>query len=151
MNVKWVVYVALAFISTSGIGIVQKVFAKSSHSGNVSQLVFMGYLVAFIVTFVMTLFTRGGKSRNFKLTKKNILLIIVIAASLGLYQNVKTYGDSFIDAIVLNPCASGLATTLQMLSGKVIFKENFSQFTILLPHITDKKFNLVSFFSAVLF
>lgn len=128
INLKWITYVIIAFVSTGGIGITQKTFAKSKFSGDAEQLVFLGYLIAFIVTLILVLIQRLTKQeRNFKMTGKNFILLIVVASTLGIYQNLKTYGDSFIDAIVLNPCISGLATTMQMISGKVIFKEKFGR------------------------
>ena len=128
INIKWITYVILAFISTGGIGIIQKAFAKSDFASDVQQLVFLGYFVAFVVTLVLVLILRITKREcGFRLNKKNVLLLSVVALSLGLYQNVSTYANSFIDAIVLNPSVSGLATTLQMISGRVIFRERFSR------------------------
>jgi len=128
INLKWIIYVLLAFFSTgAGISITQKLFAKSEYAANVEQFVFLGYLTAFLITFVLVMFQKFSKAeRNFKLTGKNIFLVFVIAASLGAFQFFRTNADSFIDAIVLNPSISGLATTFQMLSGRIIFKEKFT-------------------------
>ena len=128
INVKWIIYVVLAFVSTGGLGIVQKIFAKSKLASGVEQLVFLGYLVAFAVTLAVVLLQTAAKQeRNFKMNRKNISLLAIVALTLGLYQNLNTYANSFIDAIVLNPSISGLATTFQMISGRIIFKERFSR------------------------
>ena len=128
VSAKWIVYVFLAFFSTgAGISITQKIFARSQYSSQVEQFVCLGYITAFLITFVLVMFQKfGGTKTNFKLTGKNILLVFMIAASLGAFQYFRTTADSFIDAIVLNPSISGLATTFQMLSGRVIFKEKFT-------------------------
>lgn len=125
---KWIVYVFLAFFSTgAGISITQKIFARSQYASQVEQFVFLGYLTAFLITLVLVMFQKCGRAEwNFKITRKNIFLVFVIAASLGAFQFFRTNADSFIDAIVLNPSISGLATTFQMLSGRIIFKEKFT-------------------------
>ncbi len=128
VSAKWIVYVLLAFFSTgAGISITQKIFARSPYSSQVEQFVFLGYLTAFLITFALTIFQKfSSAERNFKLTGKNVFLVFVIAACLGAFQYFRTNADSFIDAIVLNPSISGLATTFQMLSGRLIFKEKFT-------------------------
>lgn len=127
INLKWILYVILAFVSTGAISITQKLFAKSQYGGFVEQFVFIGYLTAFLLTFILVLIQKGaGIQRNFKPGKKNIMLIFIIAASLGAYQYFSTYANSFVDAVVLNPSISGMATTFQMLSGRIIFKEKFT-------------------------
>ena len=129
MNLKWIIYVFLAFFSTgAGISITQKLFAKSQYSANVSQYVFLGYLVSFLTTGAIVLFNRSrGNKGSFKVNRKNILFVVIIAVSLGLFQRFNTYANSFIDAIVLNPSVCGLTTMLQMLSGRIIFKEKFTK------------------------
>ena len=133
INGKWIIYVFLAFFSTGGgISTAQKVFAKSQYSSNVEQFVFFGYLIAFLITGCIVVFYKfNGTKFNFKASKKNIFLVFLIAASLGAYQYFKTTADSIIDAIVLVPSISGLSTTLQMLSGRMIFKEKFTPRQIL--------------------
>lgn len=58
VNIRWIFYVFLAFVSTGGIGIVQKVFAKSDYVSDLKQFIFFGYLTAFLITFVF------GTERN---------------------------------------------------------------------------------------
>ncbi|MBE7039739.1 MAG: hypothetical protein E7398_03305 [Ruminococcaceae bacterium] len=126
-NFKWLFYVLMAFSSTGGISVTQKIFAKSQFAGEVKQFVFLGYLIAFLVTFILVFVQKGMKlERNFKINKKNLLLVFSIAGSLGLFQYFNTYANSFIDAIVLNPSISGLATMFQMFSARIIFKEKFT-------------------------
>ncbi len=127
VNVKWFVYVVLAFFSNGGITIVQKIFAKSEYGGNLEQFIFFGYLIAFLLSFVI-FFTQQkiGPKSTFRLNKKNVLLAFLIAASLGAFQFFNTYANSFVDAIILVPSVSGLTTIFQMLSGRVIFKEKFT-------------------------
>lgn len=127
VNAKWFAYVALAFFSTGGISIVQKIFAKSEHGACLDQFIFFGYLSAFIFSLVVFLIQKKiGPQRTFKVSKKNLLLIILIAAMLGAFQFFNTYGNSFVDAIILVPSICGLATLFQMLSGRIIFREKFT-------------------------
>ena len=58
-NVKWIIYVFLAFFSTgAGISTAQKVFAKSQYSTNVEQFVFLGYFIALLITGGIVLFQK---------------------------------------------------------------------------------------------
>jgi len=126
VNIKWFVYVALAFLSTGGISIVQKIFAKSAYGGNLEQFIFFGYLTAFIFSFVIFCTQQKIKcNRTFKISRKNVFLVFLIAMALGAFQFFNTYANSFIDAIILIPSVSGLATVFQMLSGRIIFREKF--------------------------
>lgn len=128
VNIKWFAYVVLAFVSTGGISIVQKIFAKSEHADCLEQFIFFGYLIAFLLSAVI-FFTQQkfGSKTSFKLNRKNILLVFLIAAALGGFQFFNTYGNSFIDAIILVPSVSGMATVFQMLSGRIIFRERFTK------------------------
>ena len=125
INIKWFIYVALAFLSTGGIAIVQKIFSKSEYGDCLEQFIFLGYLIAFVISFVI-FFTQQkfGTKRTFNISKRNVLLTFLIAAALGAYQFFFTFANSFIDAIILVPSVSGLATVLQMLSGRVFLRKN---------------------------
>lgn len=127
VNFKWLVYVVLAFLSTGGIGIVQKIFAKSESAGYLEQFIFFGYLIASLLTSIIFFSQRRTNAkRELKLNRKNLVLIILIAATLGAYQFVNTFANSFIEAIILVPSVSGLSTVLQMLSGRILFRERFT-------------------------
>lgn len=127
VNIKWFVYVALAFLSTGGISIVQKIFAKSAHGECLEQFIFFGYLTAFVLSLIIFCTQQKIRhNRTFKLSKKNVFFTILIALALGAFQFFYTYANSFIDAIILVPSVSGLATLLQMLSGRIIFREKFT-------------------------
>lgn len=127
INIKWFMYVVFAFLSTGFLTISQKAFAKSQFADNVEQFVFLGYSISFLITAVTILVQNKAKQpRNLKLTKKNVLLIALVAASLGAYQYVFTYANSFVPAIVLTPSVAGLVTIFQMISGKIVFKDKFT-------------------------
>lgn len=127
INLKWILYILLAFVSTGSISIAQKLFARSEIGGNTEQFIFFGYLIAFVLSCII-FFAREKTTheRTFKLNKKTILLAFFVAAFLGVFQFCYTYGNSFIDAIILVPSVSGLATMFQTLAGRVIFKEKFT-------------------------
>lgn len=126
-NTKWLIYVALAFLSTGGISIVQKIFAKSAYGDYLEQFIFFGYLTAFIFSFVIFCTQQKIKqNRTFKVSRKNVFFAFLIALALGVFQFFYTYANSFIDAIILVPSVSGLATVLQMISGRIIFREKFT-------------------------
>ena len=127
VNIKWFVYVALAFLSTGGISIVQKIFAKSEYRGNLEQFIFLGYLIAFILSFVLfCIRQKNEQTRTFKVNRKNVFLTFLIATALGAFQFFNTYANSFIDAIILVPSVCGLSTVFQMLAGRIIFHEKFT-------------------------
>lgn len=127
VNAKWFIYVVLAFFSTGGIAIVQKIFSRSEYGEYLEQFIFFGYLIAFLLSFVIFCTQQKfGVKKTFKISIRNVLLTFLIAVALGAYQFFFTFANSFIDAIILVPTVSGLATVLQMLSGRVIFKEKFT-------------------------
>ena len=66
------------------------------------------------------------KNRTFKVSRKNVFVAFLIALALGAFQFFNTYANSFIDAIILVPSVNGLATVLQMISGRIIFREKFT-------------------------
>lgn len=126
-NIKWFTYVFFAFFSTAGISIVQKIFAKSQYGGELEQFIFLGYFIAFVLCFILFgVLQIIKKDRNFKMNRKNVFFAFLIAAALGAFQFFYTYANSFIDAIILVPSVSGLATILQMLSGIIIFREKIT-------------------------
>ena len=127
VNLKWFLYTIMAFFSASGIAVTQKIFAKSHFADNIEQFVFAGYLFSFLITLATVIFMKSTKTViTYKTNKRNIITVILIAVSLGAYQYLCTFANSFVDAIVLNPSVSGLATLFQMFAGKIIFKEKFT-------------------------
>ena len=131
-NFKWFLYVFLAFLSTGSISIVQKLYAKSPVAGELPQFLFLGYLVAFLITFIFVLAQKVNKNEGeFKITKSNLMFIFGIVICLGAFQYFCTMANSFIDAIVLNPSVSGLSTMFLSISGVIVFKEHLSKRQIL--------------------
>ena len=126
-NLKWLIYVTLTFFSTGFLTIVQRVFSRTPLGGNKEQFIFFGYLISFVLAYII-FFVREKTvhERTFKLNKKTVPLAFFIAVGLGVYHFFYTYANSFIDAIILAPSVSGLATMFQTVSGRVIFKEKFT-------------------------
>ena len=126
-NIKWFLYVILAFLSTGGISVVQKIYAKSVFAGDLTQFIALGNFVAFMITFIVSSIQRCRSAEiNFKINRSNVMLILVIVTSLGAFQYFNTLANSFIDALVLNPSVCGLSTIFSTLSGGIIFKEKFT-------------------------
>ena len=127
ISLKWLIYAVLAFLSTGTLSTVQKVYAKSTHAGDLMQFLFWGYLTAFVITFAVSSVQKARKQEiNFKPDRSNILAICVIVLCLGMFQLLNTYANSFVDAAVLNPSVSGLSTMFLTLSGRIVFKEKFT-------------------------
>lgn len=127
INLKWIFCVMLAFISTGSLSVVQKIYAKSVYAGDLSQFIFFGYFTAFLITFIVSFVQKKRQQEmNFKPTKNNIILILIIVICLGAFQYFNTLANSFIDAIVLNPSVCGLSTIFLTLSGRIIFREKFT-------------------------
>lgn len=127
VNLKWLIYVALAFFSTGFLTITQRVFSRTPVGGNKEQFIFFGYLTAFVLsTIIYFVREKTVHEKTFKFNKKTITLAFFIAAGLGVFHFFYTYANSFIDAIVLSPSVCGLATMFQTVSGRIIFKEKFT-------------------------
>ena len=76
VSAKWIVYVFLAFFSTgAGISITQKIFARSQYSSQVEQFVCLGYITAFLITFVLVMFQKFGGIKFQTYRKKYFLCI----------------------------------------------------------------------------
>lgn len=132
VNLKWFVYVFLAYFSTAGISITQKLFVRSSVGEHLEQFIFFGYVIAFVLSlFVFFAMRKTEKQRNFQVSKKNLVLVFLIAFFLGAFQFVYTYANAFVDAIVLVPSIGGLAMILQMIPSKFLFHDKFTKRQIL--------------------
>jgi len=127
VNLKWLIYVALAFCSTGFITIVQRIFSRTEFGDYKGQFISLGYLIAFILSYVI-FFAREKRvhERTFKFNKKTVMLAFFVAAFLGIFHFFYTYANSFIDAIILSPSVCGLATIFQTLAGRVVFKEKIT-------------------------
>ena len=70
VSTRWFFYVIAALLSTGSLSVVQKIFAKSAYSQQVPQFIFLGYLVAFLVTLIVILIQKSKKSEiNFKVNR----------------------------------------------------------------------------------
>ena len=127
VNLKWLIYVSLAFLSTGFVTITQRIFSRTPFGGNKEQFIFFGYLAAFVLSAIIYFVReKAVHERTFRFNKKTVPLAVFVAAFLGVFHFFYTYANSFVDAIVLSPSLCGLATMMQALAGKIIFKEKFT-------------------------
>lgn len=137
LSFKWLFYVSISFVCTGGIGVLQKVFASSSYSGELNAFLIIAFAFAFF--FAMSIYTfaviKDRKKENDKIEKletKSInkyysfLWIAIIAVSgifVAVNNKLNLYLSGVFDSAFFFPVLNGSNILLTTLFSVLVFKD----------------------------
>lgn len=120
----WLIYCILAFLSMGAIGLIQKLQRNSNYSSEANSFLFVAFITAFILCFVLTVILSKKENFSFKLPIKRDLVCTLSAGSLLCFSNiVNLYLAGVLQSVLLFPVQNGGSTVLSIVIAIVIFHE----------------------------
>ncbi len=137
LSLKWLFYVSIAFVCTGGIGVLQKVFASSSYSGELNAFLIIAFIFAFIFATVIFAFTavKDRKNENVKVEKEEtksinkyysflwIAIIGVCGIFVAINNKLNLYLSGVFESAFLFPVLNGTNILLTTLFSVLVFKD----------------------------
>ena len=127
VNLKWVVYISITAIA-SGILNCLLIYATKTgyNSSQTREMLIYGYLIAGIALFAIS--ALKGKKPVYKDEKygKFILIIIIVAVSLGLYNTFLATALQTINSSILYPVVNVLTIVFMVISDYILYKQKLS-------------------------
>lgn len=124
LTIKWFLYAFSFFIAGGFLGIVNKMFGKSTASSQVNAMMLTASLVTAILftvaSFIINFIT--GKPLP-KIHKGSWIYIILCAITSCLYQRLNVMLAKEILSVIFFPVSNGSMVILSTIMGKVVFKE----------------------------
>ena len=123
INKKWLLFVALAFVSQGSIGVLQKVHQASEHKAELSGFLF----VAFITSLI---YSRIRAKRSFKALgfgKRHVIFAVVCGVCTYAMNILNLKLSGILPSQLFFPLINGSAIVLSSLTSILIFKEKITR------------------------
>ena len=145
-TLKWLIYVGITFLTTGGIGVMQKVHQSSPYKGELNAFLVISFGVCMIVSAVMAFKNRNtrfeiadsacksAKSENSALTNTAIkkrgvwyyIIIVLSGLSVALNNFINLYLSGKVDSAIFFPLVNGGGLVLVTLCALIIYKEKLT-------------------------
>jgi drug/metabolite transporter (DMT)-like permease len=125
ISLKWIIYVALSFLTTGIFSSFLLVFSKSEFGAMQNEYVAITFSIATILSSLLTLFNVKVKKEpiTIKLDYKLPLVALVIGGALGIYNLINVIAFKHFESYILSPIVSGSIMVLTMVVNAIINKE----------------------------
>ena len=128
LNVKWIVFTALAFLANCGSNIGIKVYLKSFAVGDSSSFVAVHFTASALFSLlVFALLTAKGNRCTYPINKTVFFTAGIIGIVLGVFNLIYAHAMSVLDATLLLPLYNGGTTLLVTLGTALLFKERLTK------------------------
>ena len=121
---KWIIFSVLLFLSGGSVGVIYKIFGKSSVSQNATSMVFFAALIS-AVTFLALAFTTNKKRQlpTPKLSKTAVKFAVICGITGCTYIRLNLSLSALIPSVIFFPLCNGLTVILSAIVGWQYFKE----------------------------
>ena len=133
---RWLVLCIIAFISTGGIGIMQKLHQSSAYKAELDALLVIAFASSAVYSFAMAVIFDHVNKNNDKLckstvkvkgcTSKLILLILLHGIGIALNNRINLYLSGVMSSSVFFPIVNVGTLTITTLYAVFVFKERLS-------------------------
>lgn len=123
---RWAGFVALAFICSGSLNVIQKLHQFTSASSQRSWFVMTAYLVSTVIAVLSALaFSRDRSILRQLLEKKTLGLTVIVGIILCAYQQLCLFMAHRMPGSVMYPMLSGMTLVACTLVGVICFKDPF--------------------------
>jgi drug/metabolite transporter (DMT)-like permease len=125
-GIKWLIYVAVAFVCSGAVGVVQKIHQNSDmHKGEMPALLICGFMVATFISLIF--FIKNFRTSDMIAVKTKTVLFPIIAGVAFAFPNaINLFLAGALPAAVMFPTVNLSPMLLSMITGIIIFKEKLS-------------------------
>lgn len=120
-SLTYLIPLILSAICSGGLGVLQKIQARSDVSNEKTIFLFIGFALAFIFSFITFLLIK--KNNKFYITKKTVSFTLGAGLCFGLANMINTILASLISANILFPTQNIGVIVLSTIAGFILFKE----------------------------
>lgn len=133
-SIKWLLFCMLAFLLTSGIGLLQKIHQSSEHKSELNSFLIIAFVVSSLLSLSFVLFAWiRNKPRAHLPAKKQkgllpllALLIAISGIMTAVNHKLNLYLSGMMDSAVFFPIVNGGSLILTTLAALIIFRERLS-------------------------
>lgn len=125
ISAKWLLYCFGFFLSGGFVGVLYKLFGKSSGKGEADAMM----LTASILSMLLFLLSELIKNKNNKIphiSKSALFFILFSGIASCLYIRMNLSLSNLIPSVIFFPVSNGGMVILSTIAGKIIFKEKLS-------------------------
>ena len=128
LNVKWIVFTALAFLANCGSNIAIKIYLKSFAVGDSSSFVAVHFTASALFSLLLfVLLTAKGRRCTYSINKTVFFTAGIIGLILGVFNLIYAHAMSVLDATLLLPLYNGGTTLLVTLGTALLFRERLTR------------------------
>ena len=128
LNVKWIVFTALAFLANCSSNIAIKVYLKSFAVGDSSSFVAVHFTASALFSLLLfCILTARGKRCTYPVNKTVFFTAGIIGIVLGVFNLIYAHAMFVLDATLLLPLYNGGTTLLVTLGTALLFKERLTR------------------------
>lgn len=133
-NFAWLMLCVVVFLSTGGIGLMQKVHQISPYKAELDVFLVLAFIVTAIVSFLVAVFTKKANSEGkffFGTNKKALAFILTVTLGGGVCVAINNKLNLFLSGVmetsVFFPIANGGTVVLSTIAAFFLFKERLSK------------------------
>ena len=132
-NAKWLLLCLITFISTGGIGVMQKIHQSSEHREELNAFLVIAFLVSAVLCGIFTLL---WKVREMKTDRKNtraahpwlpLAIMLISGAGVAVNNKFNLYLSGVMDSAVFFPIVNGGGLVLATLAALLLFRERLTK------------------------
>ena len=129
VNLKWVLFTCLAFLSTGLINVVSLLFARSEYRAWKSTYLSIAFLFACVLALLILLVNVKVKKQplQMKINLNLPLTALIIAGALGLFNLFNIYALQYFESYIALPVISGLGIVTATVLNFFVNKEKISK------------------------
>lgn len=131
-NLKWIIFTAIAYLTSGSVGIMQKIHQSSAHADELNGFLIVSFAAGAVLSGICAIiFTRTEGFEDHNLTSKEMVssfaMFIIIGTATATMHKLNLYLSGVMDAAVFFPVVNGGPLILTSLIAFTVFKEKLSK------------------------
>jgi len=133
VNLKWFLLSLVAFVSTGGIGIMQKVHQNSEHKNELGAFLIVAFVISAVISAIFTVFVKHGEQKTDNMPDKGarlnwtaVSVMLICGAFVAVNNKFNLYLSGVMDSAVFFPVVNGGGLVLATVAALLVFKEKLT-------------------------
>lgn len=128
LNIKWIVFTALAFLANCASNIAIKVYLKDFAAGDSSSFVAVHFTASALLSILLfAILSARGQRCTYSVNKSVFLTAGLIGIILGIFSPTYSYAMATLDATLMLPLYNGGTTLLVTLGSALFIQERLTR------------------------
>lgn len=128
LNIKWIIFTALAFLANCASNIAMKVYLKDFAAGDSSSIVAVHFTTSALLSILLfAILSARGQRCTYPVNKSVFLTAGLIGVILGIFNPIYSYAMATLDATLMLPLYNGGTTLLVTLGSALFIQERLTR------------------------